>query len=57
MISSGDLGQHLLEKFSCRSWIRRSVLSCSPHNSFDEISDSVVKSEHGELVRSSNTPL
>ena len=27
----GDLGQHLLEKFSNRSWIRRCMISCPPH--------------------------
>ena len=44
-ISRGDLGQHRPEKFSSRSWIRRGVISCSPHTSFDEINDSVVNSE------------
>ena len=47
----------LLEKFSSRSWIGRGVISCSPHTSFDEINDSVVNSEGGELVRSSDPPL
>ena len=44
-VSRGDLGQYLLEKFSSRSGIRRGVISCSPHTSFDEINDSVVNSE------------
>ena len=57
MISRGDLGQHLLEKSPSRSWIRRSVISCPPHTSFDEINDSVVNSERGELVRGSDPPL
>ena len=52
-ISRGDLGQYLLEKFSSRCWIRRGVISCSPHTSFDEINHSVVNSERGELVRGS----
>ena len=56
MISCGDLGQHLLEIFLIRSWIRRGVISCFPHNSFDKINDSVVNSERGELVRDSNPP-
>ena len=56
-ISRGDLGQHLLEKFSSRSWIRRVVISCSPHTSFDEINDRVVNSERGEFVRGSDPPL
>ena len=53
----GDLGQHALEKFSRRSWIRRVVISCSPHTSFDEINDSVVNSERAEFVRGSDSPL
>ena len=55
--SRGDLDQHRPEKFSSRYWIRRGVTSCSPHTSFDEISDSVVNSERGELVRGSDPPL
>ena len=31
--------------------------SCSPHTSFDEIGDSVVNSERGELVRGTDPPL
>ena len=50
-ISRADLGQHLLEEFSSRSWIRRGMISCSPHTSFGEINDSVVNSERAELVR------
>ena len=42
--------QHRLENFSSISWIRRGVISCAPHISFDEIKDSVVKCERGELV-------
>ena len=57
MTSRGDLGQHLLEKFSSKSSIRRGVISCAPHTSFDEINDSVVNSECGELVRGSDPPL
>ena len=57
IINRGDLGQHLIEKFSSRSWIRSGVISCSPHTSFDEINDSVVNSERGELVRGSDLPL
>ena len=57
MISRGDLGQHRPENFSSRSWIRRGAISCSPHTSFDEINDSVVNSERGELVRGSDPPL
>ena len=30
--SRGDLGQHLLERFSSRSWLRRGVISCAPHS-------------------------
>ena len=52
----GDLGQHLLEKFSNRSWIRRCMISCPPHF-VDEINDSIVNSERGELVRGSDPPL
>ena len=48
--SCGDLGQHVLEKFSSRSWIRGGEISCAPHTSFDEINDVVVRSERGELV-------
>ena len=55
--SGGDLGQCLLGKFTIRLWIRRGVISCAPHTSFDEINDSVVGSEHGELVRGSDLPL
>ena len=33
------------------------MISCAPHTSFDEINDSVVKSERGELVRGSDPPL
>ena len=54
MISRGDLGQHRPEKFSSRSWIRRGAISCFLHTSFDEINDSVVNSERGELVRGSD---
>ena len=53
----GNLGQHRLEKFSSRSWIRRGVIFCSPHTSLDEINDSVVNSKRGELVRGSDSPL
>ena len=56
-ISGGDLRQHLLEKFSIKSWIRTGVVSCAPHTSFDEINDSIVKSERGELVMGANPPL
>ena len=49
-----DLGQHLLEKFSSRCWIRRGVISCAPHASFLETNESVVNSERGELVTSSD---
>ena len=31
--------------------------SCSPQTSFDEIGDSVVNSERGELVRGTDPPL
>ena len=55
-ICLGDLGQHRPENFSCISWIRRGAVSCS-HTSFDEINDSVVNSERGELVRGSDPPL
>ena len=57
MISRGDLGQHLLEKFSSKSWMRRGAISCVPRTSFDEINNSVVNSERGELVRGSDPPL
>ena len=57
MISRGHLRQHLLDESSSRSWIRRGVISCAPHTSFDEINDSVVNSERGELVRGSDPPL
>lgn len=57
MISGGDLGQHLSARFSSRFRIRRGVISCAPHPSADEMKDSVSKSEHGELVRGSYTPL
>ena len=53
MISRGDLGQHRPEI----SWIRRGVISCSPHTSFHEINDSVVNYERGKLVRGSDPPL
>ena len=56
-MSRGDLGQHLLQKLPSTSWIRRGVISCVPHTSFDEINDSVVNSERGELVRGSDPPL
>ena len=56
-ISRGHLGQHLLEKFSSRSWIRRVAISCSPHTSLDEINDSVVNSEGGEFVKGSEPSL
>ena len=56
-ISRGDLGQHLLENFPSRSWIRRGAISCFPHTSFDLINDNVVNSERGELVRGSDPPL
>ena len=56
-ISRGDLGQHRLDNFSSRSWGRRGVISSAPQTSFDEINDSVVKSERRELVRSSDPPL
>ena len=56
-VSRGDLGQHRPEKFSSRFWIRRGAISCSPHTSLDEIHDSVVNSERGELVRGSDPPL
>ena len=57
MFSRGHLGQHLLEKFSRRCWIRRGVIWCAPHTSFDEINNSVVNSERGELVGGSDPPL
>ena len=56
-ISRGNLGQHRPEKSSSRSWIRCGAMYCSPHTSFDEIIDSVVNSERGELVRGSDPPL
>ena len=56
-ISRGDLGQHRPEKYSSRSWIGRGAISCLPSTSFDEINDSVVSSERGELVRGSDPPL
>ena len=56
-ISRDDLGQRWPQKFSSRSWIRRGAISCSPHTSFDEIIDSVVNSERGELVRCFDPPL
>ena len=56
-MSRGDLGQHRPKKFSSKSWIRRGEISCSPHTSFDEINDSVVNYERGELVRGSDPPL
>ena len=56
-ISRRDLGQHRREKFSSRSWIRRGVISYSSHTSLDEINDSVVNSELGELVRRSDPSL
>ena len=56
-ISRGNLGQHLLEKLSSRSWIRLDVISCSPHTSFDEVNDSVMNSERSEIVRGSDPPL
>ena len=37
--------------------LRRTVILCSPHSSFDEINDSVVNSERGEFVRGSDPPL
>ena len=52
-IYRGDLGQHL-EHLSSRSWIRRGIISCAPHTSFDETNDRVVNSERGELVRGSD---
>ena len=45
------------EKFSSRSWSRGAAISCAPHTLFDEIDDSVVKSEHDELVRGPDPPL
>ena len=57
MFSRGDVGQHIVEKFSSRSWIRSDVISCSLHTSFDEINDGVVNSKRGELVRGSDPPL
>ena len=56
-ISRGDLGQHRPAKFSSRSWIRRGAIWCSPRTSYDEINDSVINSERGELVRGSDPPL
>ena len=56
MISRGDLGQNLLEKLSCKFWIRLGVFSCAPHTSFDEINDSAVNFDCGELVGGSDLP-
>ena len=56
-ISRGDFGQQRREKFPSRSWIRRGATSCSPLTSFDEINNTVVNSECGELVRGSDFPL
>ena len=33
------------------------MISCFPHATFDEINDSAVNSERGELVRGSDPPL
>ena len=56
-ISHGDLGQHLLETFSSRSWIRRGAIVCSTHF-VRRNNDRVVKnSERDELVRGSDPPL
>ena len=49
--------QHLFEKLSSRSWVRRGVISCARHTSFYEVNDSVVKFERGKLVRVSGPPL
>ena len=43
-----------LSKFSSRSWVRRGLISCSTHTSFDELNDGVVNPERGELVRGSD---
>ena len=56
-IYGGDIRQHLLEKFQSRSWIRRGVILCAHHTSFDEIIDSNVNSERRQLVRGSDPPL
>ena len=56
-ISGSDLGQHLPQNFSSRSWTRSGEISCRPHTSLDEINNSVVRSERGALVRVSNPPL
>ena len=37
--------------------MRRGVISCAPHSSFDEINQSVVKSERGALVWGYDPPL
>ena len=37
MDSGGDLGQHLLEKFSRRFWIRSGQVLCCQHTSLDEM--------------------
>ena len=56
-ISRGDLGQHRPEKFSSRSWISRGAIPRSAYTPVEEINDSVVNSERGELVRGSDPPL
>ena len=43
--------------FPSRCWIRRGEKRNHPHTSLDEINDSVVRSERGELVRGSDPPL
>ena len=37
--------------------MRSAEISCRPHTSLDEINDSVVRSERGELCRGSDLPL
>ena len=48
-----------VQNISSRSWIRSHEISCVPHTSFDEISQSIVKSERHELAinRGSDPPL
>ena len=55
--SRRDLGQHLLENFSSRSWVRCGMISGATRTTLDEINDSVVSSDCGELVRCSDLPL
>ena len=56
-IYRGDLDQHPPENSQADLGLKRGAISCSPHTSFDEINDSVVNSERGELVRGSHPPL